>query len=223
MSDPSTATNPSQQSSTAGTQGSTPNDQGKSNNVPDDPTGANNPPQATTPDPTSQTQAGDSGNEPEGGDGRSIEALPKWAQKVITDTRSEAAKYRTQLREEQEKERKAQLSEEERVREEAAEAARQEERTRFEKVLIDQQARAALAQNHIMNPDHTVKLLDLSDVEVDDDGNVKGLSAKVEALKKDFPALVEGGSTNPNLGDRGGNTPAKPTMNDAIRRAAGRA
>lgn len=158
-----------------------------------------------------------------GGDGeRSIDHLPKWAQELIRDTRQEAAKYRTQLREKESELEKSGMDEQTRAIEEAKEEARQEALNQANERLKLAEARSVLAQNRIKNPnDRTLNLLNLDDVNVDEDGTVHGLDKAVEALKTDYPMLVENSQTNPDIGNK---EPSQKqvSMNDVIRQAAGR-
>lgn len=156
-----------------------------------------------------------------GGSG-GVESLPKWAQEHIRELRGEAAGYRTQLRETQKEMERVNLDDNERAIEEAKDAARREAEESFNERLKQAEARSVLAQNRIVNPnDKTLQLLDLSSVEVDDTGRVSGLDKAVEALKKEYPSLIEGSNTNPNLGNEEP-SPQPVSMNDLIRQAAGR-
>lgn len=175
------------------------------------------------PDPavntTMQTDDGD------GGDGgqRSIDKLPKWAQGLIKDTRAEAAKYRTRAKEIEEQKRLEQLSEDDRRIEEAVNAKTQELTSQFEQRLVTAEAQRALSEANIINPQRSLRLLDLDNVSVDDDGNIKGLDKEIEQLKEDFPNLVQGANTNPEVHTTGDSTGKSVDMNDVLRRMAGRA
>lgn len=172
-------------------------------------------------EPTFNAQATDDGD---GGDGgRSIDRLPKWAQEHIRETRAEAAKYRTRAKEIEEAKRKEQLSEDERKIEEAVSANTQELTSKFEQRLINAEAKRALSEAKIINPQRSLRLLDLDNVSVDDDGNIKGLDKEIEQLTKDFPNLVQGANTNPEVTTTGDSTGRSTDMNEVLRRMAGRA
>ncbi len=51
------------------------------------------------------------------------------------------------------------------------------------------EAKLALKDKGVVNPDRILKHMDLSDLDFDDDGNLVGLEAKVAELKEDFPEL----------------------------------
>jgi hypothetical protein len=56
--------------------------------------------------------------------------------------------------------------------------------------LIKQAARAAFVSAGLQgSPDRLVKLLDMDDIEIDDDGDIEGLDDQVEELKAEFPKL----------------------------------
>jgi len=204
----------------SGTQQSAPTEEGEQGSQAQDPVQTE-----ATQDPSASSPGGDDGGtgqgvEEGGEDSRSIDSLPKWAQKHIKELRDESAKYRTRAKEQEEAQRKAQLTEEERIREEAAEQARQEERTKANERLLSVQVRAKLAENGIVNPEKSARLLDHDNLSVDDDGEVTGLDEAVEQLKTEFPNLVQRPNTQPNIGNREAPA-APPSMNDLIRRRAG--
>lgn len=81
------------------------------------------------------------------------------------------------------------------VRQQMAQATREaEERTasKFRGIAVNQAARAALASSGVQtsNVSRLVRLLDLDEVQIDDDGEiVEGLDEQIEALKADLPQL----------------------------------
>ena len=151
-----------------------------------------------------------------------VDSLPKWAQELIRETRSEAAGYRTKLREKESELEKAGLDDQQKAIKEAQDKAEAEANARANERIKLAEARSALAQARIVNPkDRTLNLLDLSKVDVDEEGNVSGLDQAVEALKSDYPNLVQGANTDPSIGNRPPEN-NKPSMNDVIRQAAGR-
>lgn len=171
---------------------------------------------------TEETQDTPKGGDDGGSGERSIEHLPKWAQDHIKELRSEAASWRTKLREQEEQQELSQMSEVERQVAEARKEAEQQALERARSQMTKVAARAKLAEEQIVNPsDRTLRLLDLDNVTVDEDGTVSGLDEAVEALKADYPTLKKGSTTNPDLGNRQP-TERPADMNDVIRKAAGR-
>lgn len=153
------------------------------------------------------------------GDGHSVDTLPKWAQGLIKDLREEAAGHRVKRKEDAEQARREALSEKEREIEDARNEERERLSSEFESQIIRTQAEAALASAKIVNPSKSIKLLDLDDLKINDEGEVEGLSDAVKQLKEDYPNLVESSSTNPNVGGGdGGNAPkGKTNMDDLLR------
>lgn len=81
----------------------------------------------------------------------------------------------------------------------------------------------AAASGVLQDPDDAVRLLDLDQFEVDDDGEVdtKAITAAVERLAKSKPYLAVG--AKPTALPGGGATPSQGfSMDDLIRRKAGR-
>lgn len=187
----------------------------------------------TEQNPASQQGAPATGNEPvsnqqqtqqnDNDGGRSIDGLPKWAQEHIRETRQEAAKYRTQLREAEEAKRKEQLPETEREKEEAVAAALADANEKFNERFKRSEALRALTAAKIVNPERTLRLLELENVTVEDDGTIKGLDREIETLKTDYPNLVQGANTNAEVHTEGKPTGKETNMNDVLRRMAGRA
>lgn len=151
----------------------------------------------------------------------SVDSLPEWAKDHIKELRSEAASWRTKLREEQQKREEENMTEVEKqidsVRKETEHAVWQ----KAQEQMIRVAARSKLVEEGIVNPnDRTLRLLDFENVSVEGEGKISGLEEAIENLKADYPTLKKN-STNPDLGNR------QPTeqpmdMNSAIRRAAGR-
>lgn len=75
--------------------------------------------------------------------------------------------------------------------------ARQEEADRFKPMVVRTAAKAALSEAGLIVPKgresatyaRVIRMLDLSDVEVGDDGDVDGLTDQIEDIKADFPDL----------------------------------
>lgn len=146
--------------------------------------------------------------------------LPKWAQNYIGKLRNEAADHRVKAKNKAEEARREALSEQERAIEDAVNAEREKLLGEFESKIVRTQAEAALAQAKIVNPAKSIKLLDLDELKVNDEGEVEGLEAAVKQLKKDYPNLVESSRTDPNVGGGDGdNAPkGKTNMDDVLRR-----
>jgi hypothetical protein len=91
------------------------------------------------------------------------------------------------------------------ARKEAAEEARSEERSKWQKVVLDARVEAKAAAK-LADPDYA-RLLDLSGIEVDEDGSIKGdLDAAIDSLIKEKPALAlrPGTRTPIDQGPQGG-------------------
>lgn len=65
------------------------------------------------------------------------------------------------------------------------------EQAGFKDKYLESEAKLKLNGMGIKNPERFIKFLDLSDVTLDDEGNVEGLSEKVEALEEDFPEIFD--------------------------------
>jgi hypothetical protein len=136
----------------------------------------------------------------------------------VEKLRAEAAAHRTKLRkleEAEEKRKKEALSETERLKaeKEEAEKAATESLTKANQRSIRAEARVQALEAGT-NPQYVaglLKLSDLSDVEVDDDGepDAKAVKKAIEASLKEYP-MFKGGAT---VGGSGGN-PANGGGND---------
>jgi hypothetical protein len=87
-----------------------------------------------------------------------------------------------------------------------------------------EQAVNAAAAGRLADPADAMRLVDLTDVEVDDAGklDVAKLRAKIDDLVKAKPYLANGHRPAPLPGGGGQQAPPSNTMNDLIRQAAGR-
>lgn len=56
---------------------------------------------------------------------------------------------------------------------------------------LQSEAKVKLAEEGIKNTDRVLKLIDLSDVDLDDEGNIKGLDEQFESVKEDFPEIFD--------------------------------
>lgn len=149
-------------------------------------------------------------------DSRSAERLEAELAKV----RKEAAEARTKLKAlEDEK-----LSESEKLQnrvKELEEKEKQWERERTESRLRSQVAEAGRKAGAI-DPDVLYRLVDPDDIVLDDSGKPKNLDALIKHLRDTRPYLFgKPGSADGGAGRRTGATGAE-TMNDRIRRLAGR-
>jgi hypothetical protein len=97
---------------------------------------------------------------------------------------------------------------------------------RYKGLVVRSAARAALATAGVKGtPDRALKLLDITDLEIDEDGDVVGLDEQVRALKKDWPDLFAGkGSSRVDAGNPGGGGggSTKTATDIAIERLRGR-
>ena len=194
-----------------------------------DPNEAGN--QGTSPDGggAGGTGAG-TGDENNDGKGNDVASLPDWAQSYIKDLRSEAAKRRTtaeeKAREAAEQARLEAMSESERAVEEATAKVREEMVSEFSTRLVKAAARAELIAAGVTKPDAgALNALDLSNVSVNDEGNIEGLEEVVKTFVETYPGFVDagagggaGGAGRGNPGNRGGSS-TKPDPNAALREA----
>ena len=150
----------------------------------------------TTPDP----QAGD-GQEP-----ISLDAAKKLRQEA------QALRQRLKAYEDAEKAAAdAQLSEKQRLEKQLAEAEKKHEQATkaAQQRLIGAEVKLQAQTLGIVSPDAAAKLLDASEIEVDDDGNPKNLDALLKKLIKTYPFLVSG----QQQGQQANGTPRLPAMN----------
>jgi len=87
-----------------------------------------------------------------------------------------------------------------------------------------EQAVGAAAAGRLADPADAMRLIDLSDVQVDDEGKIDTakLREKVDALVRSKPYLAANGRPSPLPGGGDRQAPPSNTMNDLIRSAAGR-
>lgn len=110
---------------------------------------------------------------------RALQAKLKKANGDAAHHRGEAAKLRQQSESDAEKQ----------VRE-AVEKAQGEAEGKWKPMYVRQAARAALAQAGLIGkPDRLLKLLDVDEIEVDEDGTLTGLDAQVRDLKAEYRDL----------------------------------
>lgn len=138
-----------------------------------------------------------------GGDDYTPPSKAEWArvQAALGDANKEAKKFRLELREfrrqQQEEKRKGETEREAEVRE-AREKAAADAEARYKPLLVRVAARDALIDAGAVLADaagkpsasrlnRILRLLDLAELEVADDGRVSGLDAQVQQVKKDAP------------------------------------
>lgn len=82
---------------------------------------------------------------------------------------------------------------------------------KYKGIVVRSEAKAAFVEAGLKgSPAKLIKLIDLDEVEVDDDGDVVGLEDQIKQIKKEFPELFEGKKLNaPGNKDTGGTK--KPT------------
>ena len=159
-----------------------------------------------------------------------VSSLPEWARDALAKANREAANYRTKLREVEPLAKKAQEAEEasksehekalEKARKEAGEAAGKEATAKANARIVRAEVKAA-AGGKLADPNDAVRLLDLDEFGVDDDGEVdaKAIEAAIAKLVKDKPYLASG-ATRPagdaDQGTRSGNPPEPDTPRGLI-------
>ncbi len=133
----------------------------------------------------------------------SVDALPKWAQSMIGDLRKENAdrRKREQATEDQRKrdeEAAAVKQGEWQTVAEKAQAERDVERQKREEVeratrerLIRAEIRSVATEMQFANPTVAHRLIDLAAVQTDDAGEPQNVKALLDALAKDEPYLVK--------------------------------
>jgi len=76
--------------------------------------------------------------------------------------------------------------------EKAVEAAKTEVESRYKPLIVRTAAKAALAEAGLIGkPDRLIKLLDMDELDIDDEGDVDGLEDQIKALKADYPDLFQ--------------------------------
>ncbi len=86
---------------------------------------------------------------------------------------------------------RANEDESEKAQREAAEKATKEIEGRYKPIVVRTSARAALVGAGVTDDKvaRLIKLMDLDDIEIDDDGEVSGVTEQVAALQEDYPEL----------------------------------
>lgn len=136
----------------------------------------------------------------------------------------ERKKYKDDLEAEKQK---ADMTEAEKLKAEKADAlkAADERSQKADQRLIKAEIKYISAKLNIIDPDAAAKLISLEDIEVDDDGNVKGVEKALKLLIKEKSYLVKNGQPQKGGDDQNNQNNQQPTsgisMNTLIRRAAG--
>jgi len=167
--------------------------------------------------------ANDDANASDGGEMPTVESLAAelaQTRAALRRANKEAAERRKRLQaiEEAEAKRKeAELSEVEKAKKRAEEAEARLEKLQSE---MEQQAiRHAMmieASNlHFYNPEEAIRLADLSLVEIDDEGRVKGAKAALEALAKQSPYLIKSAGPG-DINSQSGGRQRTPSVSDVI-------
>lgn len=183
------------------------------------------------PEPTDATPADASGTPPEGTPtptppAGNPDAAPAAAsdlealRRELADTRREAAGYRTRLKTFEDAQKTDAEKTTERIAALEAENARLAAAHRA--VTIRDAAQAAARKAGFWDPEIGASLVNTNDIQFDDEGNPKNMDALVAAIAKDKPRLINGGGTPDFGGGVRGAPAAGHTMDDLIRRAAGR-
>lgn len=174
---------------------------------------------ATSPSTPPPGQVSDGTEVEENGDDPSGSTRDSYTREEMEKTRREAAKYRVRA---QEAEAKAQtyerekMSEADRAKAEAQDARKEAEAARSEitKLKVENAIIAAAATAKFSDPADAVRLIDTSDINLNDDGtpNANSLSAAIIKLSKAKPYLV----TPVGSGDGGayGATPSDRELQD---------
>jgi hypothetical protein len=102
---------------------------------------------------------------------------------ALKKSNDDAKRHRLALKEREEKDRLNEGDHERAIRE-----AREEAETRWKPRIVNQAARAALAEAGVVGgPDRVLRLLDTDALSVDDDGDVIGLATEVDRLRAEYP------------------------------------
>jgi hypothetical protein len=149
-------------------------------------------------------------------------------QDALSNSNAEAKRYRLRLREQRREQREAQqqaaksgTSDDEAAARAAQDAADAAER-KYKPVAVRSAARAALLAAGLNDGSDSVmrkllKLVDMDDVDLDEDGDVVGLDDQIDDIKDTFPRLFE--KTEPEQQQRSGR-PRAPRINGADKKTA---
>ena len=152
--------------------------------------------------------------EPQGGE-------EKFDAEYVRGLRKEAAQYRTRLKALED----AKLSDQEKSQKRLAELERAaaEASSNLQQRVMEYEVKLAASRLGIVDPDAAWRLIDASSLEFDESGKPKNLDRVLNELLKDKPWLsAQPTARNGAAGSGTQGNPTKFSMNDAIRRAAGR-
>jgi hypothetical protein len=137
----------------------------------------------------------------------------------LAKTRQEAAKYRTKLKdfEDRDKTDFEKLTEER----DGLKAALADERSARQRAAVQAAAVQAARKLNFREPDLAMRLISTAEVEFTDDGAPKNLEKLLAELSKEYPMLVNG-AADFGGGPRGTPVPGGEDMNTRIRRLSGR-
>ncbi len=160
----------------------------------------------TTDETTDTTSTGTEGDTGQGETSKPwtppTEAEWRAAQEKLKKANGQAAAHRKEADEMKRKGETEAEANARQAREEAETAASKAWKPR----IVKQAARAALVEAGLTGaPDRLLKLVDVDQVEVDDEGEVTGLDDQIKALKKDYPELfAKRGAARIDAADKGG-------------------
>lgn len=141
------------------------------------------------PDDDSGNDDADAGSDPEPDQNHSYRDDIKKAVK-----RRQAALKRARELEEENKKLKAQNETEvEKARREATEEAAKAAADKYKPVIVRKEAEAGLLEAGV-KPEkikRLIKLMDLDDIDIDEDGDVEGVEEQVESLREEYPELFK--------------------------------
>lgn len=145
-------------------------------------------------------------------EGQGEDTIPKASYEAVRDKYKEAKAELETLRKELKDKEEAELKEKEKYKElyEKKEEETNALRENLNATRIVQAVQAEAIKQGIQDTDAAVKLVNMSDIEVGEDGTLSGVKGAVESLKSEKPYLVAS-SGKPNVGS-GINPPVnKPT------------
>lgn len=118
---------------------------------------------------------------------------------ALKKANKEAAKFRNELKDL----RTQSESDSEKAVREAAEQATNEVESKYKRHLVQAEARAQLAEMGLSTKaDRFLKMLDLEDITVDDEGDIAGLKDQLLAIKGDFPEVFKKKLPSADLGPK---------------------
>lgn len=83
---------------------------------------------------------------------------------------------------------------------------------KWKDIAVKTQAVSTVQAQGVKDAERIIKLLDLSDVELDDEGKLAGIEQKLEEVKKDFPELFDTKRRVGGKADIHADTPVKPKL-----------